>query len=197
MDEEIIAEAAAVVEALQELHMLLRDRVADRRKRFRVARSARPRRIDAIAPEAFRSAELAPLGDQLCLASKDPEQHFLVIPEKEDCSDARIACKFEDARSPARSLGPRSIRSPTKTSSTLRALRLLNVGMDLAEQLLEKVEAAMNVADRIGSPPACARRTAVPSLSEIEHPVLAQNRHWTAQSVRAQYRSVAKPLVNC
>ena len=37
MDEQIIAEAAAVVEALEELDMLLRDRVADRRKRFLVA----------------------------------------------------------------------------------------------------------------------------------------------------------------
>ena len=41
--------------------------------------------------------------------------------------------------------------------------------MDLVEQLLEQVEAAVDVANPIGAPPAWTRGTTLPSRSEIEH----------------------------
>ena len=41
--------------------------------------------------------------------------------------------------------------------------------MDFAQQLLEKVEPSVNIADNISSPTACAGRPTVLSRSEIEH----------------------------
>jgi hypothetical protein len=51
----------------------------------------------------------------------------------------------------------------------LACLAAGDVGLDLLEKLLEKVETAVNIAHDIGSPSARAGAAALPSRSKVEH----------------------------
>src|SRR5689334_22985264 len=82
MDEEVIAEAAAVGERLKELDMLARDCGLDDCEGVGIAEPRKLRRIDAIALKAFGAAEPTPLGDELGVAMEDAQQHLLVIAKE-------------------------------------------------------------------------------------------------------------------
>ena len=75
-------------------------------------------------------------------------------------------------------LGPRSTRSPTKTSKVFARRPMLQVGVDLGEQMLEQVDAAVDVSDDIGAITSRPGRPLIASRREIEHqdPGLAASR---------------------
>jgi hypothetical protein len=84
VDEEIIAETAAIHEAFEELDVILWDRSANDSQRLVIAQMRKLFGFDAIALQAFGSAEPAPFRDELGLAAQNSEQHFFVIAEDED-----------------------------------------------------------------------------------------------------------------
>ena len=152
VDEQIVAEAAGVDEALQELDVLIRDRartISTRQRRRRSARSLAGRRRSLRGIR--RPPNCSQSGDQLRFAAEDAQQHLLVIAEQEHRPHAGGGDRSAAARSPGPSSGPRSIRSPTNTSRILPRRPPPQILVDLREQLFEQVEPAVDVADGISA----------------------------------------------
>jgi hypothetical protein len=168
MDEKIIAEAAAVVEALEELDVLGGDGFADDRERFLVGQAGELRSIDAVAFEAFLATERAPFRDQVRFPGEDSKKHFLVVAEQEHGfyrGPPIGAQAFDDLCRIRTAID----QVADEDEEHLARGTAANVVVDLVERLVEKVESTMNVPHRIGAPPAGARRAAVTSGSEVEH----------------------------
>jgi hypothetical protein len=171
VNEQIVAEAAAVVEAFQEPHVLPRNTCLYCSQRILVAHAGDHVGIDSIAPEALGTAERAPPRDQIHFAAQNAEQYLFVISEEEDRSNPR---SFVRAQALDHLCG---IRAPIDEVADehhehLACPRAVDVFVDLAEELLEEVKPTVNVADSIDTPSASTRGAAFPSLSETEHPAL-------------------------
>ncbi len=93
-----------------------------------------------------------------------------MIPEKKDSADIGMAVSAKTLDD-LRGLGTSVDQVPDKDQKRFAGRAVGKVSMDFSEQLLEKVEAPVNIANDISAPTACARRSTVLSRSEIKHPV--------------------------
>lgn len=150
VDEQIVTEAAGIGEAVEELAVLGGNCIADRLERLVIAQLRELRGLDAIAAEAFRTPEPPPLRDQRGLAVENAKQDLLVIAEQEDRSDAffgKGAEPFDDLRG----VGAAIDQVAQKHQKRLSRRPFSSVMFNLAEQLLEEIEAAMDVSDYVSS----------------------------------------------
>ena len=122
VDEQIIAKAATIREALEELDMLAREWRCGRAASAAPPSPASLARIDAVALETLHAAEPEPVGDQRVFTAEDAQQHLLMIAEQEDRSHAGPSIGPQPFDHLGRG-GPRSIRSPTKTRRPFRTGR--------------------------------------------------------------------------
>src|SRR5437764_12013651 len=168
VDNEVIAEATAIDERLEELDMFLWHRAADDLHDFLGGPGAQPGEGDAIALQALQPAELQPAIDHRRIAAEDPQQHFLVIAEEEHGLHA-LAAIVAQALDDLRRAGPAIDQVADKHQHGLARGAMLEIGMDLGQQMLEQVDAAVDVPDDIG---AIAPRTGgalSTSRGEIKH----------------------------
>ena len=88
MDKEIIAETAAINEALEELDVIFRNHAANDGQRLLVTQMRELLGLYTVALQAFGAAEPPPFRDQLGLTAQNSQQHFFVIAQNEDRSNA-------------------------------------------------------------------------------------------------------------
>ena len=124
--------------------------------------------IDAVALQALGTAEPAPFGDQLRVALQDAKQHLLVIAEQEDGPDsfAAIGPQPLDHLGRARAAVD-EVADEDEQGVARRAM--LQLGMNFREQLLQQVEAAVDVADGIGPVAGSAGRPAIARRRDVQH----------------------------
>ena len=127
MDEQIVAEAEGVGEALEKVGMRLAESPREPRastacRRLRAQRVG----IDAIAAQALGAAELAAsCRSAIGFAAENAQQHFLMIAEQEDRPAPRAGHRSAAARRPAPSSArDRSGRRRTPARSCARACSL-------------------------------------------------------------------------
>jgi hypothetical protein len=148
MNEQVVAKATAVREALDELDVLERDCSLDHCKRFVVGRPRNLVGIDAVAHQALGSTEAAPLTDEFAIATKDPKKDFLVVPEKKDGLDAAAAIGAKPLNDLGR-IGTAVDEIAKKNQEAFRGRLSVELSVDLGKQLLQEVEAAVNVANDV------------------------------------------------
>src|SRR4051794_29468063 len=149
VDEEVVAEATGIGETAQELDVRGRNQRAD--CSYGRVRSSRrnPQRVAAIAPQALGTAELQPAGDQLRLAAENAQQHLLVVAEQKDRANS-VAPVIAQPVDYARRVRPAVDKVAEKHDQRSRGTMRFHVAVDLPEQLLEQIEAAMHVANHVG-----------------------------------------------
>ena len=169
VDEEIVAEAAAIGEALQERDMLLGIALRTTASACSSLSWRDIFRIDAVAPQAFGTAEPSPLGDQLSLAAQNAEKHLLMVPKDENRPDpgAAVGAQPLDHLGGA---GSTIDQVADEHQQGLGSRPVLQLGMNLREKVLEQVEAPMDVAHDICPAAgwtggfACADEANIPSI---------------------------------
>jgi hypothetical protein len=168
MDEQIVAKAAAIGEALQEFHMFFGDCMADDRQRLFIRQMSEPGWVHPVTLKAFGTTKPAPLGDELSIAAEDPKQDFLVIAEKEYRFDALPL------------VGPQALEHLGGGRATVDQVAdedqqgllgwpALQFRVDFGKQILEQVEAAMNVSHDIGTIAVRAGWPLPSSRRKVEH----------------------------
>ena len=168
MDEEIIAEPAAVVEALDELDMLSWNDLADELEHILIAHPDELVGVEAVAFQAFVAAEPAPLRNEIGFSGKDPKQNLLMVAEEENRSNPRMAVGPKPLHD-LRRIGSTVDKVADEDDKNLAGLAAGNVAFNLPEKLFEKIKTAVNVPHDIASPSARAGAVALPSRSKVEH----------------------------
>jgi hypothetical protein len=197
VNEQIVAKATAVVEALEKLNMFLGDCAPNTHERILIAQRSKFRRVHPVTLQALAAAEPSPFRDQLGLATKNPKQHFFMIAEEKDGPNTGLTVGSEALDHLSR-VWPAIDEIADEYQEDLALGTSCNVLVDLVEKLFEKIEASMDVTDRIGSPTARTDRSSLPSRSETEHDIpLARFAVRVAlTSGQASNDAEAKPLLN-
>jgi hypothetical protein len=197
VDEQIVAEAAAVVEALEKSHMLLGNGATNYLERIDVAEPSQPVRIDTVAFKALSPAETAPFGDEVGVSGKDSKQDLLMVAEEEYGPDAGMLIgpqTFDHLRR----IGPAIDEVADEDEKTLALRARRDVVLDFPEKRIEKIEPTVHVTNGIGAPPAWAGRAALPSRRDAEHPGHELKCSWPAKFAPAGIDNdpFAKVLLN-
>ena len=156
MDEQIVAEAEAVVHLVEEADVALRhlaDQPLHDRGRSRVQH---PAGGEAVALGAFGAAIGQPVLDARIVAAEDAEEEFLVIALEEDVAGESGRARDEQVDDSA-AVGTAVDEVAEEDQPGLGRPAPRIVLLDPGEQVDEEVEPAVDVADRIG---AAARRAA-------------------------------------
>ena len=170
VDEKIVSKSAAIVEALEKLHVSLGDRLSNAIESVFVAQAGKAGRIHSITLKALGPAKQSPFRDQFGFSCKNSQKNLFMISKEKDCSNAALSIGSEPFDDLSRTwpavdqITDENEKNPARRSSG-------DVGMDFIQELLEQVEAAMDVANSIGSPPARTDGPSLPSRSETEHAV--------------------------
>ena len=149
VDEQVVAEAACIDEPFEEFDMLCRNRAADHGNGVVVGKASQALGIASVASEAFGAAERHPVSYQRCIARQDSKQHFLVIAKEENCPDSGVLVgpqALDDLRRARTSVD----QIADENEQDVAFVALVNVGVNLFQQLVEQIEATMDVPYDIG-----------------------------------------------
>ena len=172
VDEKIVAEAAAIGEALQEVDVIARDCTLNHLQGVIYADPLKLVRLDPVALEALRAAEPAPFGDELGITAQDTQQDFLMIAEKKDRLDARAPVGAQ----PFKNL--RGARAPVykitdEDQHGFGGRPLIQLCVDPGQQLFQQIETPVDIANDISAVTRRSGRLLPGFPREVEHQVLA------------------------
>lgn len=150
MDKQVVAETAGIDERSQELSVPVGNGVTNCSHCRSVARRCDTARVRSVASQALRPAKAKPARQVPGFAGEEAQHYLLVIAEQEDRSDILMA------------IGPQSFDDLGRAWSAVDEVakedqqdfsRLIPVdlGMDVVEQAVEQIEAAVYVADDVGA----------------------------------------------
>jgi hypothetical protein len=149
VNEQIVTEAAGIDETVEKAAMLGRNGISDGLERLLIAEFRELRGFNTVAAEAFRASEPAPFGDERCVAIENAKQDLLVVAKQEDRSDALLresAEPFDDLCRVRAAVDEVAEKHQKRLSG--RPFR--SIALNQAEELLEQIEAAVDVSDNIG-----------------------------------------------
>ena len=148
MHEQIVAEAAAIDEAAQEVDVRGGDRAPHDLHQLARRLAAHACRVDSVALQTFQAAEPQPAGDHTAVAIDDAQQDFLVIAEDENRPNAGavVGSKAFDDLSRA---GAPVDEVADEDEQRLGYRAVLKIGVDFRQQIFEKIMAAVNVSDHV------------------------------------------------
>lgn len=150
MDKQIIAEPAAIDKAAKEFDMGGRHNLLNEMQQFIVWPVAKLGNVDAVAFETLETAELEPARDQHFVAADNAQEHLLVITEEEKRSDTSAVIgpqTFYDLGGTGAAID----QVAKENEQRLAGRTALKLGMNLGQELLEQIEAAVNISDDVSA----------------------------------------------
>src|SRR5438309_3162848 len=186
VDEQIVAEREGVAEAFEEVAMLARHLGAEQRDRLLVLDAAQQVRIDAVARRTFGAAELQPIGKEAGVAAEDGKEHLLMVAGEEDGADM-LRPPFAQPLDHPRRRGAAVDEIAQEDDPRLARWARRDVLFDPCQQVVEQVEPAVYVADRIRA----GARLAARHLAAAAYDPLQETHDVNAYSAAAPRRPAA------